>query len=116
MTNMIIKYCTTIFLVQRRIRKILSVSEFYSIVYLSTIYCISIYIQKNIIIYIYNYIYKIKKGGYFIDLFYRNGTTQFFFFQKSKEIISKMKTNREKKPAIGIEPMTIALQMRCSNR
>lgn len=38
----------------------------------------------------------------------------FFFFQKDIINHLKNKTNREK-PAIGIEPMTIALQMRCSN-
>lgn len=36
------------------------------------------------------------------------------FFQKDKINHVKNQTNREK-PAIGIEPMTIALQMRCSN-
>jgi len=66
MTNMIIKYCTTILVVQRRIGKILSVSEFY----------IYIYIQKN----------NIYIGGYLFDLFYRNGTTQ-YFSKKKKEII-----------------------------
>jgi hypothetical protein len=35
---------------------------------------------------------------------------------KSKKKKEKIEQNKEReKPAIGVEPMTIALQMRCSN-
>jgi hypothetical protein len=95
------------------------------------LYCIYIYINLN------------QKKVPFLDLFCRDRTPQIFihnwkplqhnrsmsfrkrkgkkpfqcsvlFFQKDIINHVKNKTNREK-PAIGIEPMTIALQMRCSN-